>query len=88
MFDAAVDKILIADLNRLIKTGHGAGGLHRFGNRHVASFIGADSLAYLSVEGLVKAIGMEKTDLCLGCLTGEYPVEIPGEKHRLQKTLF
>jgi amidophosphoribosyltransferase len=56
--------------------------------KEIAAFIGADSLAYLSVEGLVKSIGMDKGDLCLGCLTGEYPVEIPGEKHRLQKTLF
>ncbi len=33
--------------------------------------IGADSLRYLSVEGLKRAVGME--DLCLACLTGEYP---------------
>lgn len=33
--------------------------------------IGADSLAYLSVEGLVKAVG--RKNLCLACLTGEYP---------------
>ncbi len=32
----------------------------------------ADSLAYLSVEGLIRAVG--KKDLCLACLTGgEYP---------------
>lgn len=31
---------------------------------------------------------MDRGELCLGCLTGEYPVEIPGEKHRFQKTLF
>ena len=33
--------------------------------------IGADSLRYLSVKGLKRAVGME--DLCLACLTGEYP---------------
>jgi amidophosphoribosyltransferase len=37
----------------------------------VREAIGADSLAYLSVEGLIRAIG--KKDLCLACLTGEYP---------------
>jgi len=37
----------------------------------VRAAIGADSLAYLSVEGLKKAVG--KNDLCLACLTGEYP---------------
>jgi len=33
--------------------------------------IGADSLAYLSVEGLKRAVG--RKGLCLACLTGEYP---------------
>ncbi|HVL86500.1 MAG TPA: amidophosphoribosyltransferase [Candidatus Thermoplasmatota archaeon] len=48
----------------------------------IAAMIGADSLAYLSEKGLVEAIGIQKRDLCLGCLTGEYPVKIPGEKVR------
>jgi amidophosphoribosyltransferase len=46
--------------------------------------IGADSLGYLSLDGLVKAIDHAKKDLCLGCLTGEYPVEIDEEKTRLR----
>ncbi|NJE00489.1 amidophosphoribosyltransferase [Thermococcus sp. JdF3] len=37
----------------------------------VRESIGADSLAYLSVEGLKKAVG--RRGLCLACLTGEYP---------------
>ena len=37
----------------------------------VKESIGADSLAYLSVEGLKRAVGRE--DLCMACLTGEYP---------------
>lgn len=37
----------------------------------VRGAVGADSLAYLSVEGLIRAVG--KKDLCLACLTGEYP---------------
>ncbi|MBV9102512.1 MAG: hypothetical protein JO060_02920 [Candidatus Eremiobacteraeota bacterium] len=35
--------------------------------------IGADSLGYLSVEGLVESIGRARGEMCLGCLTGEYP---------------
>jgi amidophosphoribosyltransferase len=35
--------------------------------------IGADSLGYLSVEGLLKAVGRPRNEMCLGCLTGEYP---------------
>jgi amidophosphoribosyltransferase len=53
----------------------------------VRKIIGADSLAYLSIDGLVEALQMERDDLCLGCVTGEYPVNIPGEKRRFQKTL-
>lgn len=33
--------------------------------------IGADSLHYLSVEGLKRAVGIN--ELCIACLTGEYP---------------
>ena len=36
---------------------------------------------------MVKAIGMEKNDLCLGCVTAEYPVKIEGEKFRFQEEI-
>jgi len=36
--------------------------------------IGADSLVYTSLEGLIKAIGLPREKLCLACLTGDYPV--------------
>ena len=49
--------------------------------------INADSLGYISIDGLVKAIGIEKNNLCLGCVTGEYPVKIEGEKYRFQERL-
>jgi amidophosphoribosyltransferase len=37
--------------------------------------INADSLGYVSIEGLKESIGMD--ELCLGCLTGTYPDDIP-----------
>ena len=49
--------------------------------------INSDSLAYISIEGLVEALNMEKDNLCLGCVSGEYPVAIPGERRRFQQTL-
>ncbi len=55
--------------------------------KEIQEHIGADSLAYLPVEGLVESIGLPRKDLCLGCVTGEYPVEIPGEKHRFQRKI-
>jgi len=54
----------------------------------VEAVINADSLGYVSVEGLVEAVGIPADDLCLGCLTGVYPVEISGEEcKRRQLTL-
>ncbi|RLI64400.1 MAG: amidophosphoribosyltransferase [Promethearchaeia archaeon] len=34
--------------------------------------IGADSLQYLSIEGLIQAINLPKEKLCLACLNGKY----------------
>ena len=48
----------------------------------ITRFIGADSLGYLSMPGLIRALSHPREDLCLGCLTGVYPVEVPGEKFR------
>lgn len=42
--------------------------------------IGAASLAHISLDGLIQAIGIPRENLCLGCLTGRYPVAIPGEE--------
>ena len=53
----------------------------------IGKMITADSLGYISVEGLVEAIGHPSSDLCLGCLTEEYPLPVPGEKVRYQKKL-
>jgi len=40
----------------------------------IREFIGADSLSYLSLEGLKKACGDgEKTTYCTACYTGKYP---------------
>ncbi len=38
--------------------------------------INADTLAYLSLEGLIEAVGKEKESLCLACLTAKYPVDV------------
>lgn len=39
--------------------------------------IGADSLAYISLEGLVRATHVPTDDLCRACFDGVYPVEVP-----------
>ncbi|MGB4236149.1 MAG: amidophosphoribosyltransferase [Methanoregulaceae archaeon] len=42
--------------------------------------ITASSLHHISLDALVEAIGIPQRDLCTGCLTGCYPVPIPGEE--------
>ncbi|HVK44108.1 MAG TPA: amidophosphoribosyltransferase [Micropruina sp.] len=39
--------------------------------------IGADSLGYISLEGLVASTGLAKKTLCCACFDGQYPVEVP-----------
>lgn len=51
----------------------------------IRKFVGADSLAYQSVEDLVAAIGMQRQDLCLGCLTGDYPTQFGQEISKKMK---
>jgi amidophosphoribosyltransferase len=50
--------------------------------------IGADSLGYVSMEGLIGATTIANDKLCSACFTGEYPIEIPadlsGGKHLLE----
>jgi amidophosphoribosyltransferase len=52
--------------------------------------IGVDSLAYLSLEGLFRAIGQSRDGFCTACLTGEYPVPIyeDASKFALERTLL
>ncbi|MDN3017401.1 amidophosphoribosyltransferase [Paenibacillus sp. BSR1-1] len=43
----------------------------------IRELIGADSLTFLSLDGMVKALGQDGNGgFCLGCFTGNYPTEI------------
>jgi amidophosphoribosyltransferase len=43
----------------------------------IREHIGADSLGYLSMKGIMKAIDMPRDRFCHACFTGDYPIEIP-----------
>ena len=47
------------------------------GSKHnaieIAKIIGADAVCYQSIEGLIRATGQTKNQLCLACITGKYP---------------
>jgi amidophosphoribosyltransferase len=54
----------------------------------VREFIGADSLAYLSLPALVKATGAPADTFCRACFDGEYPIPVPEQapsKHVLER---
>jgi amidophosphoribosyltransferase len=54
----------------------------------IASVLGADSLAYLSLEGVYEAVGTPRNTHCDACFTGEYPLhgtEGANGKHALEE---
>ena len=46
----------------------------------IRDFVGSDSLAYLSLEGLVSATKRPMNELCRACFDGQYPIPVPGEQ--------
>jgi amidophosphoribosyltransferase len=43
----------------------------------IRRYIGADSLGYLSLEGMLSAVKPSQRSYCTSCYTGEYPVAFP-----------
>ncbi len=57
------------------------------GVEEVRQSIGADSLGYLSREGMIAATSQDEDTLCTACFTGKYPIELP-TADRLGKNLL
>jgi amidophosphoribosyltransferase len=55
----------------------------RMSEEEIKHHIGADSLGYLSVDGLIEAVGLPKEKFCLACFTGNYPVPVPLQMDKL-----
>jgi amidophosphoribosyltransferase len=47
---------------------------HRLSEEEIARYIEADSLRYLSYEGLLRATGRDPQTFCGACFTGSYPM--------------
>jgi amidophosphoribosyltransferase len=60
-------------------------------DEEIRASIGADSLGYISLDGMIKSTGQASDSLCKACFTGEYPIPLPDEsllgKHLLEATL-
>ncbi|MCC7366125.1 MAG: amidophosphoribosyltransferase [Dehalococcoidia bacterium] len=50
----------------------------------IRQHIGADSLGYLSLEGLVKATSQRENQLCNACFTGVYPINVQPHMDQLE----
>ena len=46
----------------------------------IRHYITSDTLGYLSIPGMNKAVGSDGDDICQACFTGDYPVDFPSEK--------
>ena len=53
----------------------------------VRKSINADTLGYLSKDGMVNATAQKESELCTACFTGKYPIELP-TADRLGKNLL
>jgi amidophosphoribosyltransferase len=49
--------------------------------------IGADTMLYQTIEGLTHAIGKSKDQLCLACLTSDYPLKSVQRLAELEKSI-
>jgi amidophosphoribosyltransferase len=54
----------------------------------IATYLGVDTLAYLSLDGLYRAVGSVRGKFCDACFSGKYPVGTPDEYENKQGELF
>lgn len=47
--------------------------------KEIRDYLGADSIGYLSIDGMVRATGRSENEFCLACFNGNYPIHVqPG----------
>jgi len=49
----------------------------------IKEYLGADSLGYLSLDGLIRAVDLPRDIFCLACFTGVYPIPVQIEMDKL-----
>ena len=49
----------------------------------IKDYIGADTLGFSSIEGLIRAVALPRDAFCLACFTGDYPIPIQLEMDKL-----
>jgi amidophosphoribosyltransferase len=59
----------MANQNELVAATHSV--------EEIRQMIGATTLGYLSLDGVVRAVGMHKDKFCRACFDGKYPIRVP-----------
>jgi len=49
----------------------------------IRDFIHADSLGYMSIDGLIRSVALPRENFCLACFTGDYPIPVQLEMDKL-----
>ncbi|MDK3160321.1 amidophosphoribosyltransferase [Kamptonema cortianum] len=52
---------------------------NKFTNAQIAEYLGADSVGYLDVTGMIRATTHKPNQFCLACFTGDYPIKYNAE---------
>lgn len=66
----------MADRSELVAAQHSV--------EEIAALTGADTLAYLTLDGLQRALGRPADGYCRACFTGEYPIAVPDSSLKLR----
>lgn len=54
----------------------------------ICEFLGATSLYYLSLKGLVESTGLPEDQFCMSCFTGEYPINLGERAKDLHQPIY
>jgi amidophosphoribosyltransferase len=53
----------------------------------IRQHLGVDTLGYLSLDGMLRAMGGDQTEFCHACFSGDYPTEIPDDASRARRVV-
>ncbi|KAB2644045.1 MAG: amidophosphoribosyltransferase [Verrucomicrobia bacterium] len=56
---------------------------NQYSQEELCAYLGADSVGYLDVEGMVRATRLPKESFCLACFTGDYPIPFDASFNKL-----
>jgi amidophosphoribosyltransferase len=56
--------------------------------QEICDFVEADSLHFISLDGLIGATADPREGLCTACFSGDYPIPVPGEHEQLAQVKF